>query len=189
MVLLMMAGAACAGALIGVPWYLGVFRSIKFTETNMEPSIFLFTTHVGPYQNVGPIFTKLAPLLPTLGQIKMAMMPLDSPQQVEASKLRAMVGLLLPSNRSSEVDGILKTVSDAGGPKMSVRAIKAARAKHTFFPIRSQLSFMLGPIKVYSAAYTGLDAPPCGSVEVYHDEQIEYIFVLENPEDFHWPES
>ena len=76
-----------------------------------------------------------------------------------------------------------------GGLTMSVREIKAARAKHTFFPLRSSLSFMLGPMKVYSAAYTGLDAPPCGSLEVYHSQQIEFIFAMENPEDYSWPES
>lgn len=48
---------------------------------------------------------------------------------------------------------------------------------------------MLGPMKVYSAAYTGLDAPPCGTVEIYHTDQIEYIFALENPEDYKWPDA
>ena len=184
----MVAGAACAGALVGIPWYLGAFRSIKFTETRTEPSIFLFIKHVGPYKDTGSIFAKLIPLQPTLGLHIMAMMPMDSPQHVEAAKLRSMVGLLLPASRASEVEGILKKISESG-LTMSVREIKAARAKHTFFPLRSSLSFMLGPIKVYSAAYTGLDALPCGSVEVYHTQQIEFIFAMENPEDYSWPES
>lgn len=188
MVLLMVAGAACAGALVGIPWYLGAFRSITFTETRTEPSIFLFIKHLGPYKDTGNIFAKLIPLQPTLGLHNMAMMPMDSPQHVEAAKLRSMVGLLLPASRASEVEGILKKISESG-LTMSVREIKAARAKHTFFPLRSSLSFMLGPIKVYSAAYTGLDAPPCGSVEVYHTQQIEFIFAMENPEDYSWPES
>lgn len=190
MVLLILAGATCAVTLLGAPWYLGLFRSIQFTEMRMEPAVFLFLPQVGPYKNVGSIFAKLIPLLPRLpAGIQTAFIPMDSPQEVEASKLRCMCGLWLPVTLRSEVDGILKTVSEAGGLNMSVREIRGAIAKHTFFPLKIQLSFMLGPMKVYSAAYTGLDAPPCGTVEIYHTDQIEYIFALENPEDYKWPDA
>lgn len=191
MVLLMMFGTACAGALVGVPWYMGVFKQIKFFDTKTEPWIFVFAKHVGPYQNVGSaVFSWFFPL-PNLGKehYRLAMMCLDNPQQVEPGKLRSMAGLWLHPSRSSELDGLLKQISEAGGPKLTVREIKSARAKHAFFPFRNQLSFMLGPMKVYSAAYTALDAPPCGSVEVYHEHQIEYIFAMENPEDYSWPED
>ena len=190
MVLLMMAGATCAVTFVGVPWYFGLFRSIQFTETKMEAAVFVFVTHVGPYKHVGNIFAKLAPLLPKLpAGVQTAFIGLDSPQHVEASKLRSLCGLWLPVRLRSDVDGILQAISAGAGLKMSVREINAARAQHTFFPLRNQLSYMLGPMKVYSAAFTGLDAPPCGCVELYHSDQIEYIFALENPEDYKWPDA
>ena len=142
MVLLMLAGATCAVTLLGAPWYLGLLRSIQFTEMRMEPAVFLFLPQVGPYKNVGSIFAKLIPLLPRLpAGIQTAFIPMDSPQEVEASKLRCMCGLWLPVTLRSEVDGILKTVSEAGGLNMSVREIRGAIAKHTFFSLEKFTQF------------------------------------------------
>ena len=110
MVLLMLAGATCAVTLLGAPWYLGLLRSIQFTEMRMEPAVFFCSCHRwDPTKMLGAFFAKLIPLLPRLpAGIQTAFIPMDSPQEVEASKLRCMCGLWLPVTLRSEVDGILK---------------------------------------------------------------------------------
>eukprot|EP00913_Durusdinium_trenchii_P013709 g12871.t1 len=101
----------------------------------MEPAVFMFTKHVGPYANVGQVFDKLSPVMPP--KAKMAMMSLE------------------PRRRRSAGEGL----------PMSKREMKAGRVKVTAFPLRGPMSFMLGPMKIYPTAFASFDpsAPCCGS--------------------------
>ncbi|CAK8989586.1 unnamed protein product [Durusdinium trenchii] len=188
MVLLMLCGVGLLGVAVGVPWYYGLLSKTILIEKMMEPAVFMFTKHVGPYANVGQVFDKLSPVMPP--KAKMAMMSLDNPQVVESSKLRALLGFWMPA--TPEAEKLLKEISSATGLPMSKREMKAGRVKVTAFPLRGPMSFMLGPMKIYPTAFASFDpsAPCCGSMEIYHhegDNKIEYIFSMENPEDYAWP--
>jgi len=187
MVVLALCGLAGTALAIGVPWYYGLLGKTKFVETTLEPALFIFTKHVGPYQNVGSIFNKLFPLVPV--NAKMAMISLDPPQSVEPSKLRSLCGLWLPISQDGEK--IIKDIFAQTGLSMFKRQMKAAKVKQANFPMRGTLSFMLGPMKVYPAAASAFDphSPCCGCVEIYHDDRIEFVFSMQNPEDFAWPED
>ena len=74
-----------ASLVVAVPWYLGLFYKVRFTQVQVPKAVFVYTKHVGPYHTVGKIFDKLSPFCVKLGA-KMAMMSFDNPQEVEASQ-------------------------------------------------------------------------------------------------------
>ena len=41
-----------AGLAVAVPWYLGLFSRIRFTQVQVPKAIFVYTKHVGPYHTV-----------------------------------------------------------------------------------------------------------------------------------------
>ncbi|CAJ1394975.1 unnamed protein product [Effrenium voratum] len=76
----------------------------------------------------------------------------DLVQGLKAVHDQSLLGFWLPVSIAPQADEILQKVAASTGLAFGKRQIRAARALHAFFPLRSQLSFMIAPMKVYPAA-------------------------------------
>jgi DNA gyrase inhibitor GyrI len=153
----------------------GLFASVKISEKNVGPYLLVYKKHVGPYKNVGPVMDEVYNGLKDdfgIETTKGFGLYYDNPQEVEADKLRSIVGCI--------VEG--KTVEDlaAVGEKFVVGEYPASQSVVAEFPYKGKMSIIIGVFKVYPKLMAYSDEKsytPTPMMEVYDQPNgtIEYI--------------
>ena len=164
--------------------YSGILFSVQVStsETQYGPMTFAYKTHIGPYKNVGEIFTESFCLLPENEQLGIYY---DDPQGVSPDLLRAAVGPILAKGKEKPDPGQME--------KMIKEGFKIAHLpKPSFvvtssFPFRTTLSIFLAIFKVYPKlrdyiSERNLCAYP--AMEVYTDNSIVFQMPLSRQDDF-----
>ena len=164
--------------------YSGLLFSVKVStsETQYGPMTFAYKTHIGPYKNVGEIFTESFCLLPDNEQLGIYY---DDPQGVSPDLLRAAVGPILAKGKDKPDPGQMEKLIKEGFKIAHLP--KPSYVVTSSFPFRSTLSIFLAIFKVYPKlrdyiAERNLCAYP--ALEVYTDNSIIFLMPLSRQDDF-----
>jgi len=166
-------------------FYSGLFTStpVSTSETVYGPLTMAYKTSVGPYKNVGEIFTESFCLLPEREQLGIYY---DDPEGVQASQLRCAVGPVLAKGDAKPVpDEMEKMVKN--GFKI-IHLPKPSYVVTASFPFTTTLSIYLAMYKVYPKlrdyiALRNLCAYP--AMEVYTDSNIIFMMPLSRQDEFY----
>lgn len=123
--------------------YLGMFSTYDPVEKEMGPYTFVYEDFTGPYKETGPIFQKVYDALKAEGIKTERGMGIyfDDPRKVAEDKLRSKCGSIIEDKDAEKFD----KVKD----KFKVLAVEKGSAVVVTFPIKSSMSYMLGPMKCY----------------------------------------
>lgn len=125
--------------------YMGMFGKPEVTIKAMGPYTLVYETFVGPYQETGKLFDQVYQDLKQVGIETTNGIGIyyDDPRQVDKNQLRSDCGSVI-----NEVDlPKLAALND----KYKTKVLNKRDSLVADFPIRNNLSYMLGPIKAYPA--------------------------------------
>jgi len=164
--------------------YSGLLFSVEVStsETLYGPMTFAYKTHIGPYKNVGEIFTESFCLLPDNEQLGIYY---DDPQGVSPDLLRAAVGPILAKGKEKPDPGQMEKLIKEGFKIAHLP--KPSFVVTSSFPFRTTLSIFLAIFKVYPKlrdyiSERNLCAYP--AMEVYTDNSIVFLMPLSRQDDF-----
>ena len=164
---------------VGFIWfmsYMGMFSKPLISERDMGPYSVVYEEYTGPYQNMGKVFEKIS------GEMKAEGIEtprglgiyLDDPRKVAPDKLRSQGGLIIESKDQPKVPELKM--------KYKVMEINVAPCVVIEFPIKNNLSYMLGPVKNYAilSKYFELKNYQMGrTYEIYDMPNKKILFVAE----------
>lgn len=157
--------------------YMGYFAQLTIEEKELGPFTIAYTEHIGPYTGVGEPMMRLdeemraAGFNPTDG----IGIYYDDPAKVPADELRSEVGAVIPDD---EMDLI-----DENQGNFDFQTLERMNYLVAEFPIKNNLSYMLGPMKVYPAFAKYLEekgiAVPDKGIEYYDMVNKKILFMME----------
>lgn len=160
----------------GLLAYYGAFSKINVTEQNMGPYTLVYMEYKGSYSNAGKICNAVFGNLSKQG-IKSTQgfgIYLDNPQTVKAADLRSMIGCVIDKKDVSNLKDLLKG--------LKVMKFEKGNCVVAEFPIKGDLSYMIGAIKAYpelmkyiEAKGYKMTAPP---MEIYNMQSSNIHFVV-----------
>ena len=130
---------------LGTLYYHDFFSSPQVVEKEMGPYVVVTKRFVGAYHKVGPTMDEVDGWLRENGveSTKGVGLYLDDPAEVEESELRSDVGSIV-----EDVDEeVLARIKE----KFEVREIPKAKSAVIEFSIKSNLSYIIAPMKAYPA--------------------------------------
>jgi len=139
-----MAGLIISVGLLVYVWYLGVFNIMPAEEKIMGGYRMVGLEYAGPYSKTGNYMRDVGEKLSSAGIHGKEGFGIyyDNPDLVPEDKCRSFVGVLLDDR------DVIKTEQlKAEGFRIDSVPLKAAVVSS--FPIRSSLSYMIGPMKAY----------------------------------------
>jgi len=161
---------------IGFMSYMGMFSRPLISERNMGPYAVVYEEYTGPYQNMGKVFEKINKEMKEEGieATRGLGIYLDDPMKVSPDKLRAQGGIIIEDKDQPKVAGLKQ--------KYSVMEIEVASCAVIEFPVKNNLSYMLGPIKNYTllSKYFSMKNYQMGkSYEIYDMPNKKIFYVME----------
>lgn len=132
-------------AIIGILAYHGFFSTPRVTEKEIGPYTVATKRFMGSYYKVGPTMTEVDNGLKEIGikATKGVGLFWDDPAKVAENKLRSDVGNIL-ENVDAETLNKIKA-------KYEIKEIGRIRAVVVEYSMKSMLSYMIAPMKVYPA--------------------------------------
>ena len=165
-------------------YFMGVFLPVRFQSKQLGPFYYLYLPHQGPYRDVRQSFQKLTESLTgtPFAEMPRAGIYYDDPEKIPQTRLRSRVAVLLSETDSAQA----KELSQKTELRFGV--IPRQKFVTTQFPLRNDLSILLGILKVYPAlkeymkshnwpeyTYKEIDYENSFIMEIYRKGQIEYI--------------
>jgi DNA gyrase inhibitor GyrI len=131
---------------VGVYYWMSThqaFEKVTISEMNVGPLTFVYTTHKGEYSKISGDMMMLSQKISKYNcdLNKGFAIFYDNPQVTKKSELRSDVGFLLEGKDANKMNEIMKTTK--------VRWIGPKRYVTATFPIKDNMSYMIGAIKVY----------------------------------------
>lgn len=125
--------------------YLGLLSEPKVSEMKTGPYTLVYEDFVGPYSQTGPIIARVYQAVKAAGFETLNGLGLyfDDPRKVAANQLRSQVGVVIENKDLAKFAKVSR--------KFKVKKIPQTDSIVVEFPIRNNLSYMLGPIKGYPA--------------------------------------
>merc|ERR550519_2251943 len=164
--------------------YSGLFTSITVStlEPDTGPLTLAYKTLVGPYKDVGEVFTESYCLLPDREQLGIYY---DDPEGVPAAELRCAVGPVLAKGAEKPVPEEMEKM-EQNGFKI-VHLPKPSYVVTATFPFTTTFSIYLGIYRVYPKlrdyiASRKLCAYP--ALEMYSDSSIVFMMPLSRQDEF-----
>jgi hypothetical protein len=161
-------------------WYIGLFTSVTALEKQEGPYTLAGLEYVGPYKNAGKFMTDVEIKLKAAGIVckKGFGVYYDNPKTTPEEKSRSFVGGVLEEKDFDKIS-ILKSLG------FKVDSVSNAPSVVVEFPIKSNLSFMIGPMKAYpvmSKLILDKGYKTSLSLEIYDrpGEKILYIMQYNN---------
>jgi type II secretory pathway pseudopilin PulG len=161
--------------LTSLVWYLGFFTNIN-VEDKLEGGYTLVgKEYIGTYAGSGKFMVEVDKELNNLGITSQKGFGVyyNDPKTVPADKCRSYVGDVLEEKYSGKIEELkLKG--------FKIDTIPLAKSIVAYFPIKSDLSYMIGPIKVYPEFTKFINEngyKVVTSIEIYDtsEKRIEYI--------------
>lgn len=155
--------------------YIGLFTTIKIEEKTVGGYKLAGKEFVGPYSKVGKLIMDVDKKLKDIGVISTKGFGIyyDDPKNVPADSCRSFVGNVLEEKDQGRMDELaLKG--------FKIDSIPFKNSIVAYFPIKTRLSYMIGPMKVYpefSKYINEKGYKVTRSIEIYNipDKQIEFI--------------
>ncbi len=155
--------------------YMGMFRSIKTTERESGPYVYAFKKYTGPYSGSGVVFNEVYNELKSAGVVSELGIGIyyDNPAVVDSSKLKSDCGSIIAEADIAKVRKI---------SSLSISTIPKGVFMEAEFPIKSRLSYMFGPIKVYPVFKALMDVKnykPSPGIEIYDMKNNKIIYLMQ----------
>ena len=160
-------------AVIAYVVWCGLLTPIQIREEQWNPITLVYQTHLGPYQETGPVMDAvyehlLSRGVPTTMGIGIYF---DNPKTVDKTRLRAAAGCIISKDISDDIlkDTPYKKITIPGGQYVVAD-----------FPNRAKLSIFIGIMRVYPKLNDYLaskNIKPAGMIEIY-DGMIELTHYL-----------
>ncbi len=132
-------------AIFGLFAYSGLFDSIRVSEKEIGPFSMVLKKHKGSYYKTGAIFEEVETTLKKAmdtKDLRAVGLYYDDPAKVKTDDLRSECGFIVDKTALGKLD--LKKEG------LIYKEFKATLCVTSEFPIRTFLSYMLGPSRVYS---------------------------------------
>lgn len=131
---------------VGVYYWMSsnqAFEKVTVSEMNVGPLTFVYTAHKGEYSKISGDMMMLSQKISKYNcdLNKGFAIFYDNPQVTKKDDLRSDVGFLLEGKDANKMNEIMKTTK--------VRWIGPKRYVTATFPLKSNMSYMIGAIKVY----------------------------------------
>lgn len=152
--------------------YLGGFRAIEIEKGAFGPAQIIFSTHIGPYQEIGESWMQFQSEWEDAGLAACDSLAVYiDPPGAPPEELRSII--------ACRIDALSEAQKHEWRKKFSNFKLPRTQAYVAAFPYKNFLSFMFEPMKVYPALQKRLEAknitPPVG-IETYGVEgEIEEI--------------
>ncbi|MFH1441983.1 MAG: hypothetical protein ABIH18_08100 [Candidatus Omnitrophota bacterium] len=130
-------------AVIAYLFTQGIFYPIKLKEQVVGDYWLVYQENTGPYEKVGPVIGKIYEDLKNEGiKTKLTFgLYYDDPKKVKKENLRSEVGAIL----EAQYYGRIKDLQS----KYKIKYLKKRKSLYAEFPLKNDLSYMVGAIKVY----------------------------------------
>jgi len=156
--------------------YMGFFTKVTVIERKMGPLTFVYMPFKGDYAKTVPVFemvrNKLAKEF-NVRNVKGMGIYYSDPKATKKEDLRSDVGCLLERADAIRADEIMK--------KMKVRIMFPKKYCTAEFPMKNQVSIILGIIKVYPEITGYMKAKgyrQTPAMEIYEGDRIIYAFEI-----------
>ncbi len=155
--------------------YHGLFIGPKFTEEKRGPYYMVCEKHIGDYSKTAKVMDRIYFSLLNNEKIISTRgfgLYYDNPSEVDKKNLRSIVGCLLDGQYKDRIDQLKK--------KYRIEEFPASWCLATAFPYRSELSILMGVIKVYPKLNRIMEKkeyPQVPIMEIYdpNNGRIDYI--------------
>ena len=123
--------------------YAGMFANVSVSEQKMGPYTFAYEDFTGPYQKTMPVFADVTNILNAQGirSEKGIGVYFDNPANVPADKLRSYCGSIIDEKDAPKADGLSQ--------KIKIGRFAQSDCVVAEFPVKTTLSYMVGPMRVY----------------------------------------
>jgi hypothetical protein len=164
-------------AIIVFAVYLGVFNEIKMEEKQEGGYVIAGYDVLGPYSMAGKSMSDVDVKVRNAGlQLTMGLgIYYDDPKVVPPQKCRSFIGFILDKQS-------LNKITDLKTAGLKVDTILPASSVVAEFPLKNNLSYMIGPMKVYPVFSTYMNQKrykPALSFEIYDKLHDKIVFVMQ----------
>lgn len=167
-------------AILAFTGYSGFFHSVTITEKEIGPFTMLLKKHTGSYYKTGAVFDEVEGFLKkTVDTKKLKAVGLyyDDPEKVKKDQLRSECGFIIDRSDLDKIGALPEG--------FMIRDYKKTLCAVGEFPLKSFLSYMFGPARVYPkfADYGKLKKFTADySLEIYDNQskKILYCMSIEN---------
>ncbi len=160
--LIVLLAAGIFGALFAN--YVGYFKTIQVSETDLGPLVLLYVDHKGTYVEAGKLVAQVARSVHSLGIGEVQGFALFNEEPGQQETLSGEVGVVLKPTDVARVAGLLK--------RYKVRDFPQTRAFTAEFPSQSSASLFLGQKRVYPLLRRAAEAG--GQQSPYHFEIYDF---------------
>ncbi len=163
-------------ALAAFLWYLGVFSTPKVVEQKIGPFTLVYEEYTGPYSGSGTVMARISRELKAEGvSISRGFgIYLNNPNTTVPDQLKSDLGFILENKDLARVKDLKK--------KFKVMKWDAKDCLVAEFPLRNDLSYMVGPMKAYPELNKAIKAGGYkmgGCLEIYDMPAMKILFVFE----------
>ena len=125
-------------------WYVGFFTKINIQEKEAGGYVLAGEEIIGSYSKVGPVIMKVDKKLKDMGlsSTKGFGIYYDNPKTTPQAQRRSYVGNIIETKDLDKIE-VIKTQG------LKVDSVPLAKSLVVEFPIRNQLSYMIGPMRAY----------------------------------------
>lgn len=124
--------------------YSGLFSRIVISEKEIGPYQVVYKSHVGPYQEVGPIMDEIYNSLKNDEQIETSMgfgIYYDDPKKTHVEDLRSDIGSILDEKDYAKIPKLKK--------RFKIKKYLQKKCVVVEFPFRNKFSIFIGVMRVY----------------------------------------
>lgn len=156
--------------------YMGAFSKLEVSEKQMGPYIIVYEDYVGPFSGTGKVIGKIYSSLLNDGVTAESGFGIyyDDPKTTPQNKLRSRLGCIITDKDYAKIAKLAK--------KYKAAIVTKNLSVVYEFPIRNDLSYMVGAIKVYPELMRHIKAkgykmtPP---MEVYDMKAHKIYYLME----------
>ena len=177
------------GGVLYLLWFIGVFTSIRFQPSTIDPMTFVYKTKKGPYPEVGPAFSITIDFMKKQGfdtsKLPTAGMYYDDPETTKDP--RYAVGFVLNDAASKKKWEKIQQENKEEAKEWSTLELKKTPTIVSIFPMRWVVaSCAISAMKTYPAFKSSSYEMNSGSMEIYRTDNktVETHFPQGNYEQF-----
>jgi len=156
--------------------YMGVFSAPKATEMKTGPYLLVYEEFTGPYAQTGKVFERVSKAVKAEGfDTPLGIgIYLDDPSKVPQEKMRSRCGVVIDKKDIVKFNRVRY--------KFKTKRIAEKDSIVVEFPIRNNLSYMIGPMKGYPALMKHAQAKGyqmAQPIELYDMPKGKILFIME----------
>jgi hypothetical protein len=168
--------AVLIAVILGFIGYSGIFSSVTISEKEIGPFTMVLKKHTGSYYKTGAVFDEVEGILKKTvdtKKLKAAGLYYDDPAKVKKEQLRSECGFIVDR---ADLDKI-GTLPEG----LIIKDFKKTRCAVSEFPLKSFLSYMIGPAKVYpkfTEYGKGKKLASDYSLEIYDNQSKKILYCM-----------